>query len=91
MVIVNLIADFELPFVFSLKERRKILNSIKQKLKKFNVSVLDISGEYPKEASIAIIYGAFNAKQAAEIQRRIEEFLFKNFPDIEFFFDYEII
>ena len=51
MVIVNLIADFELPFVFSLKERRKILNSIKEKLKKFNVSVLDISGEYPKEAS----------------------------------------
>jgi hypothetical protein len=44
-----------------------------------------------REASIAIIYGAFNAKQAAEIQRRIEEFLFKNFPDIEFFFDYEII
>jgi uncharacterized protein YlxP (DUF503 family) len=91
MVIVNLIADFELPFVFSLKERRKILNSIKEKLKKFNVSVLDISGEYPKEASIAIIYGAFNAKQAAEIQRRIEEFLFKNFPEIEFVFDYEII
>ena len=91
MVIVNLIADFELPFVFSLKERRKILNSIKEKLKKFNVSVLDISGEYPKEASIAIIYGAFNAKQAAEIQRRIEEFLFKNFPEIEFIFDYEII
>jgi uncharacterized protein YlxP (DUF503 family) len=91
MVIVNLIADFELPFVFSLKERRKILNSIKEKLKKFNVSVLDISGEYPKEASIAIIYGAFNAKQAAEIQRKIEEFLFKNFPEIEFVFDYEII
>jgi uncharacterized protein YlxP (DUF503 family) len=91
MVIVNLIADFELPFVFSLKERRKILNSIKEKLKKYNVSVLDISGEYPKEASIAIIYGAFNAKQAAEIQRRIEEFLFKNFPEIEFIFDYEII
>ena len=91
MVIVNLIADFELPFVFSLKERRKILNSIKEKLRKFNVSVLDISGEYPKEASIAIIYGAFNTKQAAEIQRKIEEFLFKNFPEIEFIFDYEII
>jgi uncharacterized protein YlxP (DUF503 family) len=91
MVIVNLITDFELPFVFSLKERRKILNSIKEKLKNFNVSVLDISGEYPKEASVAIIYGAFNAKQAAEIQRRIEEFLFKNFPEIEFVFDYEII
>ncbi len=91
MVIVNLIADFELPFVFSLKERRKIVNSIKDKLKKFNVSVLDISGEYPKEASIAIIFGAHNEKQAGEIQRKIEEFLYSNFPEIEFFFDSEII
>ncbi|GAB6074602.1 DUF503 family protein [Nautilia lithotrophica] len=91
MVIVNLITDFELPFVFSLKERRKILNSIKEKLKKFNVSVLDISGEYPKEASVAIVFAAHNQKQAAEIKRNIEEFLFRNFPEIEFFFDEEII
>jgi len=91
MVIVNLIADFELPFVFSLKERRKILNSIKEKLKKFNVSVLDISGEYPKEASVAVVYASHNEKQAGEIRRRVEEYLFKNFPEIEFFFDCEII
>ena len=91
MVIVNLIADFELPFVFSLKERRKILNSIKEKLKKFNVSVIDLSGEYPKEASIGIVYAAHNEKQAGEIKRNIEEFLFRNFPEIEFIFDYEII
>ena len=91
MVIVNLIADFDLPFVTSLKERRKILNSIKDKLRKFNVSVLDISGEYPKEASIAIIYGAHTERQAGEIKRSIEEFLYKNFPEIEFYFDDEII
>jgi len=91
VVIVNLIADFELPFVFSLKERRKILNSIKDKLKKFNVSILDISGEYPKEASVAIVYAAHNEKQAGEIRKKIENFLFKNFPEIEFYFDIEII
>jgi len=91
MVIVNLITDFELPFVFSLKERRKVLNSIKEKLKKFNVSVLDLSDEYPKEATVAIVYAAHNEKQAGEIRRSIEEFLFKNFPEIEFFFDIEII
>ncbi|AZV46248.1 DUF503 domain-containing protein [Nautilia sp. PV-1] len=91
MVIVNLIADFDLPFVFSLKERRKIVNSIKDRLKKFNVSVLDISDEYPKEASIAIIFAAHNEKIAGEIKRNIEEFLFKNFPEIEFVFDAEII
>ena len=91
MVIVNLIADFDLPFVFSLKERRKIVNSIKDRLKKFNVSVLDISDEYPKEASIAIIFAAHNEKIAGEIKRNIEEFLFKHFPEIEFMFDAEII
>ena len=91
MVIVNMISDFDLPFVFSLKERRKIINSIKDKLKKFNISVLDISGEYPKEGSIAIVFAAHNEKQAAEIQRKIENFLYKNFPEIEFYFDVDLI
>jgi len=91
MVIVNLTLDFELPFVFSLKERRKIINSIKDKLKKFNVSILDISGEYVKEASIAICFLAHNEKQAGEIKRKIEDFLYRNFPEIEFVFDEEII
>jgi len=91
MVIVNLIADFDLPFVFSLKERRKILNSIKQKLKKFNVSVLDLSGEYPKTASLAIVYASANTQKAYEIKTTIEEYLFRHFPEIEFIFDVEII
>ncbi|GAB6046114.1 hypothetical protein JCM11957_17130 [Caminibacter profundus] len=91
MLIVNMIADFELPFAVSLKSRRKVINSIKDKLKKFNVSILDISGEYPKEASIAIVFAVHNEKQAGEISRKIEEFLYKNFPEIEFFFDSEII
>ena len=86
-----MIADFELPFVFSLKERRKIVNSVKDRLKKFNVSVLDISGEYPKEASIAVVFAVHNEKLAGEIQRKIEEFLYKTFPEIEFYFDVEVI
>jgi hypothetical protein len=91
MVINNICLDFELPFVFSLKERRSILNSIKNKLKKFNVSVLDVSGEYPKEASLVIVFAAHNEKQAAEIQKKIEDFLYKNYPEIEFFLNNEII
>jgi uncharacterized protein YlxP (DUF503 family) len=91
MVIVNMIADFDLPFVFSLKERRKIINSIKDKLKKFNVSFLDISGEYPKEASIAIVFASHNEKQAGEIRKKIEDFLYRNFPEIEFYFDVDLI
>ena len=91
MIIVNMSLDFELPFAFSLKERRKIINSIKDKLKKFNVSTLDISGEYVKEASLAIVFAVHNEKQAGEYIKTIEEFLFKNFPEIEFFIDYELI
>ena len=91
MVIVSLIIDFELPFVFSLKERRKIINSIKSKLKKFNLSVLDISGEYPKEASMAVCFLAHNTKDAFEIRRKLEEFLYKNYPEIEFFISEEVI
>ncbi|NPA11257.1 MAG: DUF503 domain-containing protein [Epsilonproteobacteria bacterium] len=91
MVIANLILNFELPFVFSLKERRKIINSIKDKLKKFNISVLDISNEYPKEAEIAIAYLAHNPKQANDIKLTIQNFLERNFPEIEFFIEYEVI
>jgi uncharacterized protein YlxP (DUF503 family) len=91
MVIVNMIADFDLPFVFSLKERRKIISSIKDKLKKFNLSIIDISGEYPKEASIAIVFAAHNEKQAGEIRKKIEDFLYRNFPEIEFYFDIDLI
>lgn len=91
MVIVNMIVDFELPFVFSLKERRKVLNSLKDKLKKFNISILDISSEYPKEASVAIVFAAHNEEQAIQVREKIESFLYKNFPEIEFFFDVEII
>ncbi len=91
MVIADLLIDFELPFVFSLKERRKILNSIKSKIKKFNVSILDISGEYPKEASLAVCYLAHDTKQAEEIYKSIEKFFERNFPEFEFFIDKEII
>ena len=83
--------DFDLPFVFSIKDRRKVINSIKDKLKKFNVSTLDISAEYVKETSLAVVFAVHNEKQAGEYIKTIESFLYKNFPEIEFFIDYEII
>ena len=63
----------------------------KDKLKKFNVSILDISSEYPKEATVAIVFAAHNEKQAIQIREKIEKFLYKNFPEIEFFIDVEVI
>jgi uncharacterized protein YlxP (DUF503 family) len=35
-----MIVDFELPFVFSLKERRKVLNSLKDKLTSIRYKII---------------------------------------------------
>jgi len=91
VIITSLIVDFELPFVFSLKDRRKIINSIKDKLKKFNLSILDISSEYPKEATLAICYLSHNMPDAKQYKEKIENFLYRNFPEFEFYFEYEFI
>ncbi len=91
MVIVNLLIEFSLPFVNGLKGRRAVLNSIKEKLKKFNLSVLDISGEYPKEAALAVVFAAFDEKYAHKIIQKIEETLFRNFPEYSFEISYEML
>lgn len=91
MVITNLIIEFNLDFVHSLKERRNIINSLKEKLKKFNISTLDISSEYPKEATLAIAFLSHNEKQAKEIVDKIEEFIYKNSPELNFEFSFEFI
>ncbi len=91
MVIVNLLIEFELPFVSGLKGRRAVLNSIKERLKKFNVSVLDISGEYPKEAALAVAFLAFNESKAKEMINKIENFLFSHYPEYSFNISFEIL
>jgi hypothetical protein len=64
---------------------------MKEKLKKFNAGVLDISGEYAREGAIAVVFPAHNQLQANQIADRIEEFLYSHFPEIEFYFDREIL
>jgi hypothetical protein len=91
MVIGVIIADFELLIGESLKGRRRIVNSMKGKLKKFNVGVLDISGSYAKEGSLGIVFPAHDSKQAHQIADTIEEFLISHFPEVNFYFDREII
>ncbi len=91
MVIANVLIEFELPFVNSLKGRRAVLNSIKEKLKKFNISILDISGEYPKEASLAIAFLATDEPSANSYLQKIENFLYKHFPEYSFNISYEIL
>ena len=90
MVILNAYIDMNLPFAQNLKGRRAVLNSIKEKLKKFNLSLLDISGEYPKEATIAIIFLAANETSVQQQIQKIEEVLERYFPEVEFDISYEI-
>ncbi len=91
MLINSLIIDFNLLYVSSLKERRNIISSIKSKLSKYNVSILDISSEYPKEASIAIAYLTHNRVDSYKIKEKIEKLILNSFAEIEFESYLEII
>ena len=91
MIINSCIIHLELPYVNGLKGRRAIVNSIKDKLKKLNLSILDISGEYVKEADIAICYLAPNSKEAIKYITTIESILDKNAFEYEWSIDCEEI
>jgi len=60
MILTVIELDLEFFYVNSLKDRRKILNSIKDRLKNKNLSILDLSGDYAKEGSLAIAYSSIN-------------------------------
>ena len=80
-----------LPYANSLKGRRKVLNSIKEKLKKQNLSILDISGEYPKNATLAIVYLSIDEESALKKLQKIESLLESSFVEVEFEISYEIV
>lgn len=79
----------DLPDVSSLKGRRSVLNGMKERLKHFNVSLLDISGEYPKEADIAFVFLVPDRTAAAQYRESIESMLESRFPQYRCELDYE--
>jgi len=91
MIICSCILHLDLLGVHSLKGRRSVVNKLKDKLKAFNVSVLDISSEYPKEAEVAIVFLSPNGLLAAQYREKIEVFLEKNFPHYNIDLEYEEI
>jgi uncharacterized protein YlxP (DUF503 family) len=91
MIICNCIIHLELPEIVSLKGRRAVTNSLKEKLKKFNVSVLDVSGEYAKEADIAFAYLSPNALTSTQYRDKIENMIQRNFSEFMFDIEYEEI
>ena len=82
---------FELPEVYGLKQRRKYLNSIKERLKSFNISVLDISKEYPKEGELALSFLAFSEMDVQKKVQNIDETLKKRYPEITFDLTVELL
>lgn len=91
MIICHCHIHMELPYVSSLKGRRSVLNSLKEKLKAFNVSVLDLSGEYAKEADVAFVFLSHNAKSAAQYKENIEQMLERNFSEYSYELECEML
>ncbi len=91
MLIVHLYITFDLPYVHSLKGRRKILASIKERLKNKNMAVVDVSGEYPKEGALEVCFFAASQNDAKNKIESLQNLLQERFSDIEYNIDYEII
>ncbi len=91
MLIVHALITFDLPYVNSLKGRRKVLHAIKDRLKNQNMAVADLSGEYPKEARIALCFFAKGQEDANNKIQKLEEQLQHHFPELESQIQYEIL
>ena len=89
MILVHGVIHLELPGVHSLKGRRSVLNSMKERLKRMNLSILDLSGEYVREADLAFAFLAHDARQAAQYRESIEKLLERYFGEYEYEIDYE--
>ena len=89
MLICHCDLHLELPHAHSLKGRRSVVNGVKERLKAFNVSVMDVSGEYPKEADIVFVFLSPDARSAAQYRERIERMLEQHFPEHRYELTYE--
>ena len=91
MILAYIQIDITLPYAVSLKGRRKVIHSVKERLKKLNCSILDISREYVKEAALAVALLAHDKKEFFKKLQIIEEILGSFIGEIEYSIDYEII
>ena len=91
MIICNCTLHLDLYDVSSLKGRRSVLNKFKEKLKTFNVSVMDISGEYAREADIAFVFLSPSPLESARYREKIENTLMRLFPEYAIEIEYEVL
>ncbi|MCH9812686.1 MAG: DUF503 family protein [Epsilonproteobacteria bacterium] len=91
MSIIHVTISFDLPYVESLKGRRAFLNAIKARLKKFNLSLLDVSSEYAKEATLVLVFLSHSDALGLAYLQEIEAAMEKIAPEIDFSLEYEFI
>jgi hypothetical protein len=91
MTVAHAILHFDLPYVQGKKGRRAVLNSIKDRLKKRNLSLLDVSGEYPKEGILAIAFLSLSEEEARKKLTEIEELIYKTNAELAFDMEYELL
>ncbi len=83
--------NLTLPFVRSKKERRAIINHIVDKLKRLNISLIDISGEYSHEALIAFTFIRSGKLTSDNTIAKIEDIILERVPEDSFAIEFEVI
>jgi len=91
MVLVYGVIYLNMPQIKTIKGKRAVVNSLKDKLKNRNISLLDISSSYNKEAEIAFCFLASNQKAKQQFLFKLERLLERDFGEFEFDIEYEDI
>lgn len=91
MVVLAGVIYLDCPQTYGLKGRRKILSSLKEKLRHMNLSVKDVSGEYPKEGAIAIAGVNLSANESRDMIEKIEKLLDVSIPDCRYELEYDLL
>jgi len=93
MIIGSVVFEFYIPHSGSLKEKRMVVRSVKEKLKsKFNVSVSEVGSQHLwQTAHIAVVTVAPDKKQVEKVMQNVINFVELNFPDLHINIYKEII
>lgn len=89
MVITSCLLHLDLYDVESLKGRRRVINRVKDTLKQYNLSVIDISGDYAKEADIAFVFLSHHTLDASKYREKLELLLENLIPEYSVELEYE--
>ncbi|WP_457642189.1 DUF503 domain-containing protein [Persephonella sp.] len=84
MIIGSVVFELHIPYAGSLKEKRMVVRSVKEKLKsKFNVSVSEIGDQDKWQfAQVAVVTVASDKHQVEKVIQNVINFVETNYPEI---------